>query len=69
MRRLARTIAEMARGGRRIHAFGEMVALLWADGNRDGAIRLEELWNELRKGHHFASVLCLSDRGLRRSQR
>jgi PAS domain S-box-containing protein/excisionase family DNA binding protein len=47
-------IAEMTRGGRPIHAFGEMVALLWADGNRDAAIRLEELWNDLRKHHQFA---------------
>src|SRR3989337_4278629 len=30
-----------------VHAFGEMVALLWAEGNREAAIRLEELWNEL----------------------
>ena len=31
-----------------IHAFGEMVALLWAEGNSDAAIRLEELWDDLR---------------------
>jgi len=47
-------IAKMAQRGRPIHAFGEMVALLWADGNRDAAIRLEELWNELGKQHRFA---------------
>ena len=47
-------IARLAQGGQRIHAFGEMVALLWADGNRAGAIRLEELWNELGKQHRFA---------------
>ncbi len=40
-----------------VHAFGEMVALLWADGNRDAAIRLEELWNELRTRQPF-SLLC-----------
>ena len=40
-----------------IHAFGEMVALLWADGNREAAIRLEELWNELRTRQPF-SLLC-----------
>jgi len=38
-------------------AFGEMVALLWAEGRRDAAIRLEELWNELAKSHSFA-LLC-----------
>src|SRR5262249_8855141 len=36
-----------AGGGRRVRAFGEMVALLGAQGNFEGAIRLEALWNEL----------------------
>jgi signal transduction histidine kinase len=40
-----------------IHAFGEMVALLWAEGNSDAAIRLEELWTELRTRQPF-SLLC-----------
>ncbi len=44
----------MTEGGRRVHAFGEMVALLWASGNREGAIRVEELWNELGRVHRFA---------------
>src|SRR6185312_10486958 len=47
-------VATLAGAGLRIHAFGEMVALLWADGNRDGAIRLEELWNELGERRRFA---------------
>jgi PAS domain S-box-containing protein len=47
-------LANLSQGGRRIRAFGEMVALLWAEGNRDAAIRLEELWNELGKRHTFA---------------
>jgi PAS domain S-box-containing protein len=36
-----------AAAGRRVRAFGEMVSLLWNDGNRDGAVRLEALWNLL----------------------
>jgi PAS domain S-box-containing protein/excisionase family DNA binding protein len=40
--------------GRRIRAFGEMVALLWHEGNAEAACRLEELWNELAKKHSFA---------------
>jgi signal transduction histidine kinase/CheY-like chemotaxis protein len=40
-----------------VHAFGEMVALLWAEGNSDAAIRLEELWDELRARHPFM-LLC-----------
>jgi signal transduction histidine kinase len=33
----------------RIAAFGEMVALLWANGNAQAAIRLEQLWNDLAR--------------------
>src|SRR5256886_15995148 len=34
-----------------------MVALLWAAGKRDAAIRLEELWNDLAQTHAF-SLRC-----------
>jgi hypothetical protein len=34
-------------------AFGEMVALLWADGKREAAVYLEQLWNELATRHYF----------------
>jgi PAS domain S-box-containing protein len=37
--------------------FGEMVALLWAQGKFDAAIRLEQLWNEMRETHSF-SLRC-----------
>jgi hypothetical protein len=33
--------------GRRVRAYGEMVALLWEEGNVLGAIDLEQAWNEL----------------------
>lgn len=42
---------------RRVRAFGEMVALLWAAGNADGAIELERVWNDLARRHTF-SLLC-----------
>lgn len=55
------TVGEMVRhaagGGRKLRAFGEMVALLWAEGNRRGAIELEELWNELSRACRF-SLFC-----------
>jgi PAS domain S-box-containing protein len=38
----------------RVAAFGEMVALLWAAGNSQAAIRLERLWNDLAREHSFA---------------
>jgi hypothetical protein len=31
--------------GRRIRAFGEMVVLLWQQGNKEATVRLEEMWN------------------------
>jgi hypothetical protein len=40
-----------------VRAFGEMVALLWADGNKTGAIELEMLWNDLIEQNSFA-LLC-----------
>ena len=35
------------RDGRGMRAFGEMVALLWAQGHNGATVRLEHLWNEL----------------------
>jgi hypothetical protein len=40
-----------------IVAFGEMVALLWAEGRTKAAIQLERLWNELAHTNSF-SLLC-----------
>lgn len=44
-------------GNARTRAYGEMVALLWADGNQAAALQLEHLWNELALTHRFA-LLC-----------
>ncbi|HEY3915860.1 MAG TPA: MEDS domain-containing protein [Verrucomicrobiae bacterium] len=40
---------------RKVRAFGEMVALLWAQGHNGATVRLEHLWTELCQG----SDLCL----------
>lgn len=40
-----------------VRAYGEMVDLLWRDGNPEAAIRLEQLWNDLATTHSF-SLLC-----------
>jgi PAS domain S-box-containing protein len=37
----------------KVAAFAEMVALLWAEGKADAAIRLEQLWNDLAKTYSF----------------
>jgi signal transduction histidine kinase/ActR/RegA family two-component response regulator len=55
-------IEKAAINGRRVRAFGEMVALLWAEGNSDAAIRLEGLWNELQKTRSF-SLFCAYEMG------
>ena len=47
------TISRAAAGGRPVRIFGEMVALLWEQGNLDGALRLEDLWNYLAESHRF----------------
>lgn len=38
---------EAAWGSAGIRAYGEMVGILWQEGKRDAAIRLERFWNEL----------------------
>jgi signal transduction histidine kinase/CheY-like chemotaxis protein len=43
----ATILAALPGEGTRIRAFGEMVDLLWRDGNTAAAIELEELWNGL----------------------
>jgi PAS domain S-box-containing protein len=41
----------------RTAVFGELVALLWAEGKPQEAIRVEQLWNDLAKTYSF-SLLC-----------
>jgi hypothetical protein len=40
-----------------VRAYGEMVDVLWRDGQCEAAIELELLWNELAKQYSF-SLLC-----------
>jgi signal transduction histidine kinase len=57
---LARTLAQMRGDHRRkahVRVFGEMVDVLWKDGNAAAAVRLEELWNDAAKDHSLA-LLC-----------
>lgn len=42
---------------RPLHAFGEMVDVLWAQGNVVGALELEAMWSELQQEVDF-SLLC-----------
>ena len=45
------------RAHRPVRIFGEVVALLWDDGNLAGALALEDLWNELADTRPF-TLLC-----------
>lgn len=51
-------ILQRAKGdNRRVRAFGEMVALLWARGNTGATVHLEHLWHRLCKEQSF-SLFC-----------
>ena len=50
-------VAMAAREFGSVRAFGEIVSLLWRDGKRQAALRLEEMWNEAI-GLHPLSLLC-----------
>jgi PAS domain S-box-containing protein len=63
---VGRTIEDATSGGRRVRAFGEMVALLWDAGRREAALRLEELWNELAERLRFALLCAYPMRGFGR---
>ena len=47
-------VAIAAGAGRAVHVFGEMVGLLWDDGNIPAALEVEMLWNELAEQLQFA---------------
>ena len=49
------TLLKRARGfkNRKIRAFGEMVAVLWAQGNTGATVNLEHLWNKFVANESF----------------
>ena len=50
-------VGELAQRYGAVRAFGELVQLLWRDGKRTAALRLEDLWNELL-GFQPLSLIC-----------
>ena len=62
----ARAVAGV--GPRRVAAFGEMVALLWAEGNPEAAIQLEQRWNDLAQTHSFSLRCAYPITGFNRDQ-
>ncbi len=51
-------VMRAAKRRHRVRIFGEMVALLWGEGNHAATFRLEELWNDLRHTTYPFSLLC-----------
>ena len=54
---VAELVARAQNGGRRVRAFGELVALLWARGHVAATVRLEFLWHQLCHQKSF-SLFC-----------
>ena len=54
---IGNVIESVTDGRNNVRAFGEMVAILWAEGNYSAALKLEELWNALQKNYSF-SLFC-----------
>jgi hypothetical protein len=60
-RRFTQTVGRLISEARKLAAnenrsltvFGEMVAILWSDGNKVGALELERIWNEALHDHSF----------------
>jgi anti-sigma regulatory factor (Ser/Thr protein kinase) len=50
-------VRQAGENGRQVHAYGEMVSLLWDAGHVPAAIELEGLWNDLGRELQF-SLLC-----------
>jgi hypothetical protein len=50
-------VSRAAQGPRELRIYGEMVAVLWDQGNVAAAIALEDLWNDLATRHPF-SLFC-----------
>jgi hypothetical protein len=50
---VARLIARARTHGRSVRAFGEMVAILWAQGHSGATVRLEHLWHQVCREHAF----------------
>ncbi len=57
MRTVGTVLEACAGGGRTVHAFGEMVALLCADGKFEAALQLETLWTALARKLSF-NLFC-----------
>lgn len=56
-RTVERLLHRATANGRKVRAFGEMVAMLWARGQSGATVRLEHLWQQFCLSHQF-SLFC-----------
>ncbi len=54
---VSKVLNNARKGGKKVRAFGEMVALMWANGQQGATVRLEYLWHEFCKKEEFR-LLC-----------
>ena len=54
---ISELLARAGKNGRKVRAFGEMVAILWARGDTGATLRLEHLWHNLCEAEGF-SLFC-----------
>ncbi|HKE14621.1 MAG TPA: response regulator [Kofleriaceae bacterium] len=52
----------------RLRIYGEMVDILWREGHREAALKLEQMWNELARKHSFALLCAYDMTGFRRAE-
>ncbi len=50
-------LQKLTRKHSQVRAYGEIVSILWNNGDEEKAIQLEKLWNDLATRHNFA-LLC-----------
>ncbi len=53
MQTVSKLFEKAGKKKRRIRAFGEMVAILWAQGHNGATLQLEHLWNKFSKKNEF----------------
>jgi hypothetical protein len=57
-------VSRVRRPGNRVRAFGEMVALLWNNNNREATRELEDLWNKFCAKEKFCLFCAYPKTGL-----
>jgi hypothetical protein len=60
---VSEVITQAKRDNRKVRAFGEMVAILWAQGQVGATVRLEQLWNKFCENEAFCLFCAYPQNG------